>query len=75
MGALVGERASSAMNEALGVATVLCLRSPGLAAVSSTVRRGLRGLTRRLARLLRWSVSLRTKSGPVQDAVSPGQTG
>jgi len=23
------ERASSAMNEALGVATVLCLRSPG----------------------------------------------
>jgi hypothetical protein len=34
-------RASSAMNEALGVATVLLPAQPGLAAVSSTVLRGL----------------------------------
>jgi hypothetical protein len=34
-------RASSAMNEALGVATVLLPVQSGLAAVSSTVRRGL----------------------------------
>jgi hypothetical protein len=34
-------RASSAMNEAPGVATVLLPAQPGLAAVSSTVLRGL----------------------------------